>query len=103
MSDTKSFPHVKIKESPIHGKGLFADQDIKSGEVIGVVNGKPTDIDGSHVLWVDGIDGFEVTCDLRYINHSDSPNACYYDTLEVSAIRDIVVGEEITHNYGGDS
>lgn len=35
MSNTKPFPQVQIKDSPIHGKGLFAGQAIMSGEVIG--------------------------------------------------------------------
>jgi len=33
--------------------------------------------------------GFHVKCDLRFINHSDEPNAAYYDTLEVCALTDI--------------
>jgi len=41
----------------------------------------------------------EVTCDLKFINHSDRPNACYYDDLSVVALRDIETGEEITHDY----
>ena len=51
-------------------------------------------------MWVDDENGFLVKCDLRYINHSDTPNAAYYDDLEVCAVRDIEPGEEITHNYG---
>jgi len=34
------------------------------------------------------------------INHSDTPNATFYDNLDVCATRDIKAGEEITHNYG---
>jgi len=34
-------------------------------------------------------------------DHSDSPNAVYYDTLEVCALKDIAPGEEITHDYLG--
>jgi SET domain-containing protein len=40
-----------------------------------------------------------VSCNLKYINHADNPNACYYDDLTVAAIRDISANEEITHNY----
>ena len=90
---------IYVKKSPIHGNGLFAKEKIKAGEIIGVVKGKPTDTDGPHVLWVDGIKGFEVSCQLRFINHSDNPNAVYYNTLEVCALRDIGAGEEITHDY----
>ena len=91
---------VYVEDSPIHGKGLFAKTFIPSGTVIGVVQGEPTTTDGDHVLWIDDENGFHVQCDLRFINHSDTPNAAYYDDLEVCAVRDIEPGEEITHDYG---
>ena len=94
-----SMNKIYVKKSSIHGNGLFAKEKINAGELIGVVKGKPTDTDGPYVLWVDGIKGFEVSCHLRFINHSDNPNAVYYNTLEVCALRDIVAGEEITHDY----
>jgi len=93
---------VYVDDSSIHGKGLFAKSFIPSGTVIGVVQGSPTTNNGDHVLWLDENYGFHVQCDLRYINHSDAPNAAYYDNLEVCAIRDIQAGEEITHYYGAD-
>jgi SET domain-containing protein len=93
---------VYVADSPIHGKGLFARSFIPSGTVIGVVQGQPTTDDGDHVLWIDGKDGFHVQCDLRYINHSNTPDAAYHNTLEVCAIRDIHPGDEITHYYGAD-
>lgn len=91
---------VYVDDSAIHGKGLFAKTFIPSGTVIGVVQGIPTLTDGDHVLWTSENKGVQVQCDLRYINHSDDPNAAYYDNLEVCALRDIRAGEEITHNYG---
>jgi SET domain-containing protein len=90
---------VYVGNSPIHGKGLFAKNFIPSGTIIGIAQGWPTTTDGDHVLWIDEYEGIHVQCDLRYINHSDTPNAAYYDNLEVCALRDIQVGEEITHNY----
>ena len=101
MIKTDKLPLVEIKDSAIHGKGLFAAEDIAAGTLIGEVQGKSTSKDGAYVLWVDGVDGFEVTCELKYINHSETPNACYFDTLEVCAISDIKSGEEITHDYEG--
>lgn len=93
---------VYVADSPIHGKGLFAKRHIVAGEIIGLIQGVPASEDGAHVLWVDGKNGIRVQCDFRYINHSDEPNAVYYDTLEVCALRNISPGEEITHNYDGD-
>lgn len=89
-----------VAPSPIHGQGLFAAADIASGTVIGWLEGVPSRKDGPYVLWLDADDGIEVLCDLKYINHSNRPNACYYDDLSVVALRDIRAGEEITHDYG---
>jgi len=52
------------------------------------------------VLWISETEAMEVTCELKYINHADYPNACYYDDLSVVALRDIRAHEEITHDYG---
>ncbi|MGD8593921.1 MAG: SET domain-containing protein [Gammaproteobacteria bacterium] len=98
-----SHPLVMVKKSKIHGNGLFAKKNIKAGEIIGEVKGKPTKKDGPYVLWMDNAkNGFEVSCILKYINHNQQANACYYDDLTVVALRDIRKGEEITHNYGED-
>ena len=88
-----------IKSSKIHGKGLFAKQPITAGTILGYLKGKPTKQDGMYVLWLDQKNGFEVSCDLKFINHSDEPNACYFDDKSVVALRDIEAHEEITHNY----
>lgn len=96
-------PLVMVKKSKIHGQGLFARRDIKAGDVIGEVKGKPTKKDGPYVLWMNNArKGFEVSCILKYINHRQEANACYYDDLTVVALKDIKKGEEITHNYGED-
>ncbi len=94
--------NVYVAKSPIHGKGLFAARHIPAGELLGMVSGDWTTTDGPYVLWVDEHRGFKVRCNFRYINHSPTPNACYYDTLEVCALRDIAPGEEITHDYQSD-
>ena len=91
-----------VKQSEIHGKGLFAAQKIPANSLIGILQGRPTPQDGCYVLWLDELSGFEVEGDLKYINHSDTPNACYYDDRSVMALRDIAEGEEITHNYEAD-
>ena len=97
MSMTESLFYVA--DSQIHGKGLFARKYIGAGEIIGRIDGVPTTTDGEHVLWIAEDNGFHVKCDLRFINHSDEPNAVYYDTLEVCALTGIAPGEEITPEY----
>jgi len=88
-----------VGDSEIHGKGLFAGSRITAGAVIGWLQVRPAERDGAYVLWLDEARAVEVTCDLKFINHSDRPNACYYDDLSVVALRDIETGEEITHDY----
>ena len=88
-----------VASSDIHGKGLFAAQPIAAGTVIGWLEGRPARRDGRYVLWISATEAIEVTCDLRFINHSDRPNACYYDDRSVVALRDIAAHEEITHDY----
>ena len=88
-----------IGDSIIHGQGLFACTTIAKDTVIGTIQGKPCKRDGAYVIWLSETQGFKVSCNLKFINHSDNPNACYYDDLSVVALRDIKADEEITHNY----
>lgn len=101
MSDNSFFKLI-VRESAIHGKGLFAGEAIPAKQIIGKLQGVQTSEEGMYVLWLDQHTGFRVEGDLKYINHSDTPNACYYDDLSVVALRDIAPGEEITHNYEAD-
>ncbi|MFC1774321.1 SET domain-containing protein [Pseudomonadota bacterium] len=94
-----SNPKVFVDDSQIHGKGLFAKTFIPAGEEIGTIEGEYTESDGDYVLWVNDQTGILVESDMRYINHSDNPNAAYYDDLTVYALKDINPGKEITHNY----
>lgn len=88
-----------VNDSPIHGKGLFATRFIPANTLLGRLKGEYTTTDGDHVLWLDENTGFQVACRLRYINHSQEPNAVYYDDLEVRTLTDIYPGDEITHDY----
>ena len=89
-----------VSDSKIHGKGLFASTDISKDTIIGTLEGKPCKRDGTHVIWLSETQAFKVSCNFKYINHADKPNACYYDDLSVVALRDIKAHEEITHDYG---
>ena len=91
-----------VADSKIHGKGLFAAAPISAGTVIGWLECTACNNDGCYVLWISATEAFEVTCDLKYINHCDKPNACYYDDLSVVALCDIEAHQEITHNYASN-
>ena len=88
---------IVVKESPIHGYGLFAIAPIKKGFHLGV----------SHIY----APGFE-TSYVRtpvggFINHSDEPNCVKIESPEESmltyfslvASRNIEQGEELTVKY----
>lgn len=96
---------VFVAESPIHGRGIFAVSRIRANALIGVFEGQPTRKNGHHVLWYPDDDGrqvgIQVENDLRYINHSCTPNAEACGT-ELFATRNIQPGTEITIHYGDD-
>jgi SET domain-containing protein len=94
-------------ESPISGKGLFAIEKIKKGEVVVSWNPKvlsqqettklPTHErkhytypEGDHVLWMQPPE--------RYMNHSCDANTQVVGRSDVAS-RDIAIGEEITSDY----
>lgn len=94
---------AEARRSPIHGTGCFATRAIEPGERVGRYTGRRTDVDGTHVLWVErddgdfrGIDGDNV---LRWLNHSSAPNT-EFDGPELFALRAIEEGEELTFHYG---
>jgi SET domain-containing protein len=91
-----------VAPSPIHGKGLFARSHIKRETYIGTYEGPQAKKNGSHVLWVydenDEIVGRRGLNKLRYLNHSDKPNA-EFDGFDLYALRNIRPGEEITIDY----
>ena len=93
---------LRVGDSGIHGKGLFATVDIKADTLLGVCQSKPTGEPTPYTLWLDNGKMVDVICRLRFINHHKSPNVIYYDDLSVVALRDIKAGEELTHDYGDE-
>jgi SET domain-containing protein len=94
---------VKAGVSPIHGRGLFALRRMRKDAYIATFEGRETKRDGIHVLWVVDEDGEEVGIegrnDLRFLNHSRSPNA-EFRGAELHALQNIQPGHEITFHYG---
>lgn len=95
---------ISVQDSALHGKGLFAAQDIEQGTEIGRCKTRRVNTDGAHVLWIDddGLEKHKVLCDLRFINHSKQPNVAYYDDLTVVALEPISAGSELLHDYGDE-
>jgi SET domain-containing protein len=96
---------LEVRESPIHGQGLFAKEPIACDTLIGVYEGAPAFENDTYVLWVEYDDGEVVGIDgqndLRFANHSSMPNAEFWGD-HLYAIRDIPAGAEITFDYGED-
>lgn len=111
---------LQVRRSGVHGKGVYALQDLAEGETLIEYVGKvitwkealrlhPHDpenpnhtfyfhIDDKHV-----IDGKQGGNSARWINHSCDPN-CEADDEDgrifVKALRNIKAGEEIFYDYG---
>lgn len=99
-------PLCFVAESTVHGRGLFARNDIPAGTWIGHYDGPETAINGMHVLWVDNGSegeedwvGYNGKNELRFLNHDARPNA-EMDGLDLYALHDIRAHEEITIDYG---
>ena len=91
-----------VASSVIHGKGLFAKTRIEDEIYLGTYQGPEAKRNGSHVLWVYEDDGDVVgrrgLNKMRYVNHSDKPNA-EFDGFDLYSTRDIQPNEEITIDY----
>ena len=83
---------LTVKDSNIHGLGLFATEEI-------AIN---TDLGISHVLNQDYQNNYIRTPLGGFINHSDSPNVELIDmghTMRVLTIKTIETGEELKLKY----
>ena len=110
--------HIFVKESGIHGKGLFTSIDIPEGEIITVITGEVISAkecirrenkeNNVYIFWVNDncyIDT-STTDKIKYINHQCNFNCDIIDrdktSLYLVAYRDIKNGEELTIDYGYD-
>jgi len=90
---------LNIKDSPIHGQGLFAKTDINSD----------TELGESHVFLMQDWDGEEFkrkewlrTALGAFINHSNTPNCSVeirYNVGALITLQEIQAGDEITVTY----
>jgi len=90
---------VYVADSEVHGKGLFAAENIKKNTLIGELLGTPTRKDGTYVLWLTKKLGLRLKNDLRFINHGKKPN-CELSDIDVVTVRSIKKDEELLHDYG---
>lgn len=111
---SKTFFQTEVKKSKIHGKGLFAKENIIKGEKVAIKGGRIVDrkfIDNNPKIVKNSelqIDDFhyiapttneELKKSMLYINHSCEPNIGLEGKNVFIAIKDILKGEEITADY----
>lgn len=111
---------IQTRRSGVHGKGVFAVQDIAEGETIIEYVGEiirwteaqrrhphdPTNPNHTFYFHIDEsrvIDGKVGGNSSRWINHACDPN-CEADEVEgrifIKALRNIAAGEELNYDYG---
>ena len=111
---------IQTRRSGVHGKGVFAVQDIAEGETIIEYVGEviswdeaqdrhphdPNDPNHTFYFHVDAdrvIDALYGGNSSRWINHSCEPN-CIADEEDgrifIKALRNIAAGEELNYDYG---
>jgi len=95
----------------MHGYGVVATRPISAGAIIAEVDGHlwrdEDEIDDTYSLFVEDGVYYDMLDQTRWINHSCEPNAEVEAELgadgqgeaRLIALRDIVVGEEITYDY----
>jgi uncharacterized protein len=108
-------PWTEVRESKIHGRGLFAIADITKDEIVAVkgghiVNGKtlrgkitpllgPVEIQIDDDLFIAPVTEEERELSMLYLNHSCDPNLGMRGEITFVAMRDIHAGEEFTHDW----
>ncbi|MEY4579669.1 MAG: hypothetical protein RL701_4372 [Pseudomonadota bacterium] len=103
MRERNPLEALEVRASPIHGRGVFTIRRVQRGAWLGNYEGVPASRNGRYVLWVEQEDGRPLGISgrnaLRFLNHSQTPNACFYGE-ELFALRNIAAGSELTIDYG---
>ena len=108
-------PKTEVRESKIHGRGLFATADIAKDEIVAVKGGHiinrktlreqvtphlgPVEIQIDNDLFIAPVTQEEREGSMLYSNHSCNPNLGMRGEITFVAMRDIRAGEELTHDW----
>ncbi|EEF58569.1 SET domain-containing protein [Pedosphaera parvula] len=107
-------PKTEVRESSIHGKGLFAKEVIAMGEIVAVKGGHiftghewkileqqlgPAEIQITEGLFIAPAAQEQRDGCMLYTNHSCDPNIAIQGQIVFVAMRDIAPGEELTHDW----
>ncbi len=107
-------PKTVVRESPIQGRGLFAAAPIAAGEVVAVKGGHifdratlariapelgPAEIQIGEDLFIGPVETSDREGSMIFSNHSCEPNIGVRGQIVFAALRDIALGEELTHDW----
>ncbi|OLD74298.1 MAG: hypothetical protein AUF68_00670 [Verrucomicrobia bacterium 13_1_20CM_54_28] len=108
-------PKTEVRESKIHGRGLFATADIAKDEIVAVKGGHivdrktlrekitprlgPVEIQIDDNLFIAPVTDEERELSMLYSNHSCDANLGIRGEITFVAMRDIRAGEELTHDW----
>ncbi len=105
---------TQVRESKIHGRGLFATTDIAKNEIVAVKGGHiisreelreitprlgPVEIQIDDHLFIAPVTEEEREGSMLYSNHSCDANLGIRGEITFVAMRDIRAGEELTHDW----
>jgi hypothetical protein len=107
-------PKTEVRQSPIHGRGLFATGDFVKDEIAAVKGGHivtreelrdinarlgPVEIQIGDDLFIAPVKEEEREASMLYSNHSCNANLGLGGNIVFVAMRDIRAGEELTHDW----
>jgi hypothetical protein len=107
-------PKAEVRESPIHGRGLFAAAAFAEGEVVCVKGGylfdgetlrsmpewyASAEIQVAEDLFIGPLAESERVGSMIFSNHSCEPNLGVRGQIVFVAMRAIAAGEELTHDW----
>src|SRR5256886_15768932 len=106
---------AEVRKSKIHGRGLFATADIAKDEIVAVKGGHivdrktlrekitprlgPVEIQIDDNLFIAPVTDDEREGSMLYSNHSCDANLGIRGEITFVAMRDILAGEELTHDW----
>src|SRR6266446_8727699 len=108
-------PKTEVRESKIHGRGLFAIPEIAKNEIVAIKGGHivdlktlrekitpqlgPVEIQIDDDLFIAPVTEEERESSMLYSNHSCDANIGMRGEITFVAMRDIRAGEELTHDW----
>jgi SET domain-containing protein len=107
-------PKATVRDSPIHGRGLFAVAPISKGDIVAIKGGYIDDRAGRDRLHP-SLESADIPIAVRFFigprradereggmlfsNHSCDPNIGVQGQIIFVAMRDIQAGEELSHDW----